>query len=86
MKLKKSSSYNELSAKLMEHYRLFNEGFLWLEAYGEESGTCIICCHIYYPISFDKCRLIAKYVKKQIPHHMFSYIYVGPFYFKPNEL
>jgi len=84
--MKKSITEEELRQRLLSHYKLFKEDNLWLEAYGESSGTCIICCHTYFDISLAKCKSIAKYVKKQIPHDMFSYIYVGPFHFKPNEL
>ena len=81
-----SISEQQLRNILIAKYRLFANESLWLDAYGESSGTCVVCCHTYFNISLEKCKQIARFIKKQIPHHMFTYIYVGPFHFKPTEL
>ena len=81
-----SVSFQTLNNILIARYKLFANESLWLDAYGESSGTCIVCCHTYFPISKEKCQQIARFIKKQIPWHMFTYIYVGPFHFKPTEL
>ena len=87
MRNQKSITEKELNQKLIEHYRSFNQERFWLDAYGESSGTCVICCHVYdSSVTFEECKSIARYVKKCIPYELFSYIYVGPFHFKPNEL
>lgn len=82
----KTITREALSKKLVENYRLFDEGCMWLDAYGESSGTCIVACHTYLNITLKKCKQIAKFIKQLIPHEKFNYIYVGPFHFKADEL
>lgn len=84
--MKHSINYKELNERLHKHYKQFRTDQLWLDDYDESSGTCIVCCHTYFPISLEKCQQIARFIKKQIPWHMFTYIYVGPFHFKTTEL
>jgi hypothetical protein len=37
--MKKSISENDFKQKLLDHYKLFREDNLWLDAYGESLGT-----------------------------------------------
>jgi hypothetical protein len=84
--MKGSISFKELNERLIKHYKLFNEESFWLDDYDESNGICIIVCPTYFETTGKQCKQIAKFVKKNIPHHMFSYIYVGPFFFKTTEL
>ena len=77
----------ELSQKLIEHYRSFEYGQLWLDDFDPKSKYVSVCCYhnIPHPAA-SLCVNVEKYIRKLLGEEGKDYIiFVGAYVFDPNK-
>ena len=78
---------NELSQKLIEHYRSFEYDQLWLDDFDHKGKYVSVCCRVNSPHPSGRlCKNVAKYIRELLGEEGEDYlIYVGAYVFYPDR-